>query len=167
MFNIFGPAWLKSLPEHLKPTSKRQIEQLEALRVLEGIPHPAFRNVVLRSPPVIKRHLHELKKRIHNSDERKVWATLVRLWKVSMNQIGISVSLSESDIALLVNKASNYGHLCDRLIEIVSDDSPDPFDVAKKLAKYTGGDYTAAVMAAYEGQDHAEEIKARVAEILV
>ena len=114
-----------------------------------------------------KRHLHELKKRIHNSDERKVWATLVRLWKVSMNQIGISVSLSESDIALLVNKASNYDHLCDCLIEIVSDDSPDPLDVAKKLTKYTGGDYTAAVMAAYEGQDHAEEIKARVAEILV
>lgn len=166
MFNFFGPAWLKSLPEHLKPTSKRQIEQLEALRVLEGIPHPAFRNVILRSPLVIKRHLHELKKRIHNSDERKVWATLIRFWNISMNQIGVSVSLSESDITLLVNKASNFGNLCDRLIEMIPDDSPDPLDVAKELTKHTGGDYGAAVMAAYQGQDHAEEIKARIAEIL-
>lgn len=111
---------------------------------------------------MVRKHLYELKKHVHNPDERKVWLSVLRFWVVSLTQLGVPVQLSEVDISMLVKTASNFDDICNRIIEITPDSTPDPLDVAKQM----GGDYGAAIMAAYQGRDHADQIKARIAELL-
>lgn len=161
MFGFFSPAWAKGLPEHLKLTSA-QMDGLENLRTQEEIPHDVFLREVLSSPPIVIRHLHEPKKRLHNVDERKAWLSVVRFWVVSMNKLGANVDCSEARIAEIVGNARDFNELCHRIIEMTPDLTPDPLAVAKNL----GGHYGQAIMAAYEAKDHAREIKTRIATIL-